>query len=149
MAIERLNASQPTDSALIPFYDAALGADARMTVAQLFQLLSNFFGGLRGTITQYANPNVNGWALTVAPLAAGQNVIVILDPTLSSYSITLNLPAIPADGQTITFHSKLPVTFSLVAPGAFISIGSLSAMAAGGFFTVRYDALTDTWYRVG
>lgn len=94
--------------------------------------------------TQYAAPAASGFSVTVNT----GNVWLILTPVSTYAAGTIILPIGAGDKNTVTVNCTQIVTSLTVSSGATV-VGAPTTMAANGFFTMRYDAATSTWYRVG
>jgi len=99
-----------------------------------------------GTLsTQYAAPSSTGFTVTVA----SANTWLILTPTATFAAGTIVLPTSAADKSEITINCTQIVTSLTVSAGATTVTGEPASLAANGFFTMRFDAATSVWYRVG
>ena len=94
-------------------------------------------------VPQYAAPSATDFTVTVN---AG-DVWLILTPTGTFADGTIALPDGPADGDTVTVNCTQAVT-ALVVSSAKTVTGAPTALAANGFFTMRYDAVSGAWYRI-
>lgn len=94
--------------------------------------------------TQYASPAATGFSVTVN---AG-NVWLILTPVSTYAAGTVVLPTGASDKDTVTVNCTQIVTSLTVSSGAAV-VGAPSALAANDFFTMRYDSVASSWYRVG
>lgn len=153
MAIEKLNQGTPTVASLVPFYDAVNGRDAAMSVTQLQTLILAGLSSV-GFVTQYASPNISGYAVTVTPPAAGTPVWLLLTPTAGYANLTINLP-IGVDGQEVLVSTTQAVTGALTVTGATVGAGAQpvngapATLAANGFFRLKFNGVNSAWYRVG
>lgn len=148
--INQLNAvDTPSGSDLLPIYSQSNG-DARKLS------LSNFLTWLRGQltvaddkVTQYAAPSSTGFTVTLED--GSDSLWLVLTPTGTMAAGTIKLPAVTnaVDKQEILVNTTQDVTtLTLDANGGTIT-GGPATLAANGFFRLRFDAVTDTWYRVG
>ena len=99
--------------------------------------------------TQYASPSAT--AFSVAITDESDSIHLILAPTAGFATGTIVLPAVAnaVDKQTVLVNSTQAVTTLTVdGNGAVAVTGEPAALAANDFFTLKYDALTQTWYRV-
>jgi len=153
MAIDRLNQGTPTVASQVPFYDTANGRDARMSITDLISLLQGQISGV-GFTTQYAAPNVSGYAVNIAPPVQGGPVWLLLTPTGPFANLTLNLP-VGSNGQEILISSTQAVTGALTVAGSVVGAaaqpvnGAPATLLANGFFRLRFDGVNNSWYRVG
>lgn len=93
---------------------------------------------------QYSAPSATDFTVTVN----SGHIWLILTPGGAYADGAIALPDAPADGDTVTVNSTQAVT-ALVVSSAKTVTGEPSALAANGFFTMRYDAATGAWYRIG
>jgi hypothetical protein len=99
-----------------------------------------------GTLTtQYAAPSATGFTVTVT----SADKWLILSPTAGFAAGTIVLPTAPSDKQVISVNCTQPIASLVVSAGATTVTGAPILLLANDFFTMRYDAATDAWYRVG
>lgn len=97
---------------------------------------------------QHFNPTTN-FTLDIENSEVG--TYLILNPTsgLSTGSIKLPERYSVQDAQELAVACSQQITsFSIDGSGALV-IGAPNALAANGFFKLKYDKLSNTWYRVG
>lgn len=96
--------------------------------------------------TQYAAPSANAFTVTIA---AGDTWL-ILTPTGTFAAGTIVLPSAPADKAECSINCTQIVTALTVSAGGTTVTGAPTTLAAANeFFTMRFDAATSAWYRVG
>ena len=93
--------------------------------------------------TQYAAPAATGYSVTVNT----GNVWLILTPVSTYAAGAIVLPTGASDKDTVTVNCTQIVTSLTVSSGATV-VGAPTTLAANGFFTMRFDAATSTWYRI-
>ena len=97
---------------------------------------------------QHFNPNAN-FTLNIENHEVG--TYLILNPSVSITTGSIKLPERydVTDGQVVLVASSKVVTgFSIDGNNALV-IGAPTTLAAGGFFKLKYDKISNTWYRVG
>lgn len=94
--------------------------------------------------TQYAAPAATGFSVTVNT----GNVWLILAPVSTYAAGAIVLPTGASDKDTVTVNCTQIVTSLTVSSGATV-VGAPTTLAANDFFTMRYDAATSSWYRIG
>jgi hypothetical protein len=101
---------------------------------------------LPGTLTtQYAAPSATGFTVTVAL----GNTWLLLTPTGTFAAGTIVLPTSAADKSEVSVNCTQIVTALTVSAGGTTVTGAPTTLAtANGFFTMRFDAATNAWYRV-
>jgi hypothetical protein len=78
-------------------------------------------------------------------------VFLLLTPGGTYATGTIVLPALAecADGQEVLVTCTQIVTALTVSGNGSTVNGAPSALAANGFFRLRFDGVLDSWYRVG
>ena len=107
--------------------------------------------GVQAFTTQYAAPSSTGFDVAVAP-ADGSNVHLILTPTAGFATGEITLPPLAScvDKQEILVNCTQQVTTLTVdGNGATAVTGEPGSLGADDFFRLKFDSLTNTWYRVG
>lgn len=97
---------------------------------------------------QHFNPNAD-FTLDIENHEVG--TYLILNPTsgLSTGSIKLPERYSVQDTQELAVTCSQQITnFTIDGNGALV-VGAPNALAASGFFKLKYDKLSNTWYRVG
>jgi hypothetical protein len=103
-----------------------------------------------GYATQYSAPSATGFSVQITDSSADTHLI--LTPVAGYAAGTIVLPAVAnaIDGQQIMVNCTQAVTTLTVdGNGATAVTGEPATLAANAFFTLKYDAVTSTWYRVG
>lgn len=95
-------------------------------------------------VTQYAAPSATGFSVTVL----SGNRWLLLTPVAGYAAGTIVLPSDPADRDTVTVNCTQSVTTLTVSSGKSVT-GAPTTLAANAFFTMRYDGVTQAWYRIG
>jgi hypothetical protein len=95
-------------------------------------------------VRQYAAP------VTGATVTVGQPnpTWLVLTGSGTIASLTIALGSDPADLQEVTVSATGEVT-TMTVSGTAPVIGAPSTIAPGGWFSMRYDAATPAWRRVG
>jgi hypothetical protein len=145
MAIDRLSTVAEIGATdMLAMFSRAAGGDVQVAVG----VLSEFLQSLQSTgseVTQYAAPQGSGFAAQVVNANDGEDIFYLITPA-GAYAVgSLLLPTIPWDGQHVNVHcSQAITTFSV--PGSNVH-GAPTTLAAGAFFTLRWDAATSGWWR--
>lgn len=148
--INQLSAADSlSDGDLLPVYSQNNG-DARK--ASLSLLVSYLLGKITSTddkTTQYAAPSAT--AFNVQIVGTGVSIWLVLTPTGAFAAGTLTLPPVAGvkDKQEILVNCTQGITALTVAGNGATVTGAPTTLAANGFFRLRFDGVTDTWYRVG
>jgi len=105
-------------------------------------------GNQSSLLVQHFNPNTN-FTLNIDNHEVG--TYLVLNPSTSITTGSIKLPERyeVTDGQVVLVACSQQVTnFSVDGNNALV-IGAPNALAANGFFKLKYDKLSNTWYRVG
>lgn len=97
---------------------------------------------------QHFNPGAN-FALDIENDERGTYLILNPSATIAAGTLTLPEKNIVKDGQSLLVASSKAVTALIIAGNNALVIGGPTTIAAGGFFKLKYDKLSNTWYRVG
>lgn len=99
-------------------------------------------------ITQHFNPNAN-FSLDVENHAEGTYLFLAPSTGIDTGEIVLPNNYEVVDAQEVTVSCTQQINnFSVDGNGASV-IGEPNAIASTGFFKLKYDKLSGTWYRVG
>lgn len=119
---------------------------AAMSVLQTFMQNSLTFG-VGAFITQFASPSSTGFSVQITDDT--NDTHLILTPTATFATGTIVLPASPVDKQTTLVNCTQIVTTLTVDGGTNTVTGEPATLAANDFFTMKFEAATSVWYRVG
>lgn len=132
-----------------PVYSQDNGDARKVALSVLMQYIQDNLSS-QGYVTQYAAPSSTGFNITIGNV--GQDTHLILTPTAGFADGTITLPQVATcvDKQELLVNCTQAVTTLVVdANGATAVTGEPTALTANGFFRLKYDLLTSTWYRVG
>lgn len=103
-----------------------------------------------GYVTQYAAPNVNGFNVQVAPPINGQSVWLLMTPTTGFAAGVIAMPPNYSciQGQEVLCNSTNAVVSLFIDGGGASTVNPPTTIVTGGFFRMRFDVPTNTWYRV-
>lgn len=143
----------PAGSDLLLVWDAS-NSDTRKISASA---LATYINGLSSTsglkpedTMQYAAPSATGFNIQVTD--GSDNIFLILTPSAGYASGTITLPAIAnatAKQEVKVLCTQAVTTLTVAGNGATGVVGAPTTLAANDHFTLKYDALYDTWYRIG
>jgi len=139
-------------SDLLLVYDASNSDTRKISLTALatyVNSLSSLSGLKPESNTQYASPSATAFNIQVTD--GDDNIFLIVTPTGAFAAGTITLPAIAnvVDKQEVTVVCTQDVTALTVAGnGATGVVGAPTAITANDYFTLRFDTLYDTWYRV-
>lgn len=96
---------------------------------------------------------VSGSTFSVAlqPVKPGNSLWARLDPSSAATVATFVLPDFDyrATGQEILVTCTQSIASVLYTLNGTTTVGAPTSLAAGGFFRLRYDSISNTWNRVG
>lgn len=130
-----------TASDQFPLWSGANGDTRRASAATM---KAYFAPATTQLVTAYAAPNATGFTVT---LDGTDDVWLILTPSAGYAAGTITLPASPRDKQLVTVACSQSVTTLTVSGGN--RRGAPTTLAANGFFSMRFDDVTNVWVRVG
>lgn len=152
MAIQNLSLKTPVTAAVI-FAGNINGQDYGFLAADLLTWLQASLTLPSSYTTQYAAPSATGFSVTITDGSGDNtNVHLILTPVAGYGAGTIVLPPVAScvDKQQVLVNCTQAVTTLTVSGnGATAVTGAPTTLAANAFFTLKYDAPTSTWYRVG
>ena len=130
----------------VPVYDTSAGTARKMSVSQLLAFFTANFASPDYTVT-ISSP-IDGFNQQLA--AATDSIWLLLTPagTLATGTVTLPPVADLYDGQEVLVTSTAEITTLTVAGNGATVSGAPAALAADGFFRLRYNLLLTTWYTV-
>ena len=128
---------------------AALGCDAQVSLSILAAYLETLLTSPSGAQTIYWAPNATGQAKDSSPITAGSNVYLLVTPVADYAAGTITLPALATlkDGQTIRVSTTHAFTTLTVAGNGATVNGAPTTIAANGFFALRFDGVSSSWFR--
>lgn len=132
---------------LVPVWSTENGDTRKMSLSQLSAFI---LPGTSSEATQYSAPNATGFTATVAP-PDNVNAWLVLTPAAGYAAGTIVLPAASdsVHGQEVQVTCTQSVaTLTVTSSGSTVA-GAPASLAANGFFKMKFEAVTSTWYRVG
>lgn len=106
-------------------------------------------GGMAKPTTQYAAPSATGFSVQITN--GSSDIHLILTPTAGYAAGTIILPIVTGviDKQIVIVNCTQQVTaLTINGNGAVAVTGEPTTLAADDFFTLKYDAILQTWFRV-
>lgn len=133
----------------IPIYSQANG-DARK--ASLSLLKAFFQEGLTASddkVTQYSAPSSTGFSVQVND--DSDSVWLVLTPTAGFAAGTIVLPRLVncVDRQEVLVNCTQTIAALTIDGNGATVTGEPTALTVNEFFRLRFDIVTNTWYRVG
>lgn len=150
MDINQLTALDTLEAGdLIPVWSTKNGDTRRISPAVLAALLDTLLAVSDDKVTQYAAPALNGFTVNITD--SDNSVWLVLTPTGAFAAGTIKLPAVAnaAEKQEVLVNCTQAVTALTIDGNGANVVGEPAALAANGFFRLRFEPVTDTWYCVG
>lgn len=135
-----------TASDLIPIWSSTVGDARKASAATLKTYLTGGVSVNDGLITQTASPAATAFNISVT--VAGTWLILTPVAVYATGTITLPFYSGVQGGQIVQVNCSQAVTALTVAGNGASVIGAPTALTANSFFTMRYRADTQAWYRV-
>lgn len=146
------NLTSVSGSDSLSIFSSEFGCGARVSVGVLAQYIADLSSPPASYVTQYAAPNATGFSVSIAAAGdgLGQSVWLLLTPTAGFAAGTIVLPGatILNDGQELLVNTTQAVTTLTITGNGATVYGAPSTLAANAFFRLRYDKVTNGWYRV-
>ena len=101
------------------------------------------------TKSYYSAPSATGFTTTIPD--TDDNYWLILTPAAGYAAGTIVLPSATAarDQQTVQVNCTQAVTTLTVTSSGGTVTGEPASLSANDFFSLRFDGVTSTWFRVG
>lgn len=124
------------------------GQDYRVLPAAIKTYLDTLAGTADGPFIQYSAPSATGFSVQIND--DDLDVWLVLTPIAGYAAGTLILPtaANATSGQEITVNTTQSVTTLTITGNGASVIGAPTTLAANAFFTLRFEPVLQTWYRV-
>lgn len=143
-ALDTLKASD-----LFAVWSTDNGDTRKVSATVLAALIQTLLSLSDDKVTQYAAPSASGFTVSITD--SDSSIWLILTPTAGFAAGTIKLPALAncADKQEVLVNCTQAVTALTVDGNGATVTGEPAALAANDFFRLRFDAVSDVWYRVG
>lgn len=143
----------PAGGDLVPVYDNSNSDTRKLSLSALATYInaqaSSTIGLKPEFTTQYSAPSATGFNVQITD--GSDNIWLILTPLAGYAAGTITLPSIAnvVDKQEIMVICTQAVTSLTVdGNGATGVVGEPTTIAANDYFTLKYDSLYKTWYRI-
>lgn len=138
-------------SELLVCFDVSNSDTRKFSVSALYTYIANRFSiNMSGYVTQYSTPATNGFSVSITEASRDTHLILTPIATFTSGTIVLPLASTLNDGQRLLVNCTQAITTLTISNnGAASVIGAPTTISANDFFTLKYDKVTSTWFRVG
>jgi hypothetical protein len=149
--INQLTATTPGASQSLPVYDPAKGDSRRFSLSDLLTWIqANTVAGMLEANTQYSAPLAGGNVLVNDD---DEDTHLIITPAGGLATLTITLPAMGSlrDKQKFICNCTQAIAaLTIAGNGATVGVvATLLLDAADDYFTLKYDATLNIWYRIG
>jgi len=148
MAIERLSLLD-TITASTYFAVNVNNQDYRAAADTVAQYVQSQGASGDGKIIQYAGPTSTGFSVTINNSSASVWLVLTPNATMAAGTIVLPDVANCVESQEIIVSSSQTVTALTISLNGALGVGTPTTISSGGFFTLRFEPILKTWYRVG
>lgn len=136
---------------LVPVFKTSNGDARKASMSVLLAYIqANLTLGRPVFVTQYAAPSATGFTVQITDSSVNSHLI--LTPVAGYADGTITLPAVAncIDKQEVLVNCTQAVTTLTVAGNGAVAVtGAPTTLAANDYFRLKYDLITQTWYRVG
>ena len=137
-------------SDLMPVFSQSNGDARKVSITNLSAFIDTLVSPTTDKITQYYAPSATGFTASITD--NGDSIWLVLTPAADYATATIQLPKASSsvDKQEVlinTTHAVTTLTVNTSDAGSVI--GSPTSLAIGDYFTMRFEGVTKTWYRVG
>ena len=132
----------------IPIYSSTSGDARKAALSVLLAYLTDNISAADNKITQYAAPSASGFSVSITD--GSDSIWLVLTPVAGYAAGTIVLPAVAncVDKQEILVNCTQSITTLTITANGSTVTGAPTTMAANAFFTLRFEDVTNTWYRV-
>jgi glucokinase len=148
MSIERLSLID-TVTASTNFAVNVNGQDYRALAGTVATYINSVGSAGDGKIIQYAGPTSTGFSVTITNSSASVWLVLTPNATMATGTIVLPDVANCVESQEILVSSSQTVTALTINLNGALGVGTPTTISSGGFFTLRFEPILKTWYRVG
>ncbi len=145
--LSALDSVSASDS--IPIYSAANGDARKASMAVVKEFMNAEITAEDDKITQYSAPAATGTTVTVTN--DSDSIWLLITPLAGYAAMTIVMPALVSctDKQELLVNCTQAVTTLTINANGATVVGGPSTLAANAYFRLRFDAVFNTWYRVG
>ena len=134
---------------LVPVFVTDVGDARAAAISVIAAYLQTLLTAVDDKVTQYSAPSASGFTVTIPD--TDESVWLVLTPVAGYAAGTIVLPsaAEAVDKQEVLVNCTQAVTALTITSAGGTVTGAPTALLANGYFRLRFEAVTSTWYRVG
>jgi hypothetical protein len=134
---------------LVAIFSTNNGDARKASLSVLASFIQSQITAADNKLTQYSAPSATGFTVNVED--GSDSVWLILTPVAGYATGTIKLPAVAnaVDKQEVLINCTQLVTSLTVDGNGATVTGEPATLVANDFFRLRFDGVTETWYRVG
>lgn len=136
---------------LIPIWATSNGDTRKTAISVLLQYMQDNLDFSPSDLytTQYSAPSATGFNVQITD--GNDSIHLILTPVAGYAAGTITLPTLAncVDKQEVLVNCTQSVTTLTIAGNGATVTGAPTTLTANAFFRLKFDDLTDVWYRVG
>lgn len=135
----------------LPIHSKANSGARKVTTEVLASYVKSLLVGEPDQTVYALTINGSTFATTIEPATAGGNVYAQITLSGPFTGGTITLPSVDTrgDGQEVLVTCTQAVAALTVAGNGAAVRGAPAALAANGFFRLRYDLVGNAWFRIG
>ena len=148
MSIERLTLKDVLTAATV-FAVNVNGQDYRLLAGSVLDYIQANLSFPAAFTSQLSAPSASGFSVQITD--GSDNIHLILTPVAGYAAGTIVLPLLArcVDGQEVLVNCTQAVTALTITGNGSTVTGAPTTLTANDFFRLRFDDVTNTWYRVG
>lgn len=144
-------ASSIGDADELALFSKANGDTRKVTAPQLADYLLQAIEGAPDETIYSLTTDGNSFTVAVLPATPGGSAWAIITLSIPAPAGTIFLPGIDdrAHGQEVLVTCTQAVAALTINGSGAAVAGAPASLAANGFFRMRFDSISSTWYRIG
>jgi len=147
MALTRTDTITSDDLTVLFKYGSSDFRAASMSVLLSYMQDNLNFPGVYAK--QFAAPSATGFSVSLNNNDTDQHLILTPVAGYATGTIVLPLKSTVVDGQKVLVNCTQAVTTLTVSGNGATVVGAPATLTANAFFTLEYDSVNSTWYRIG
>lgn len=144
---ELTRVTDPASGDVFPVWSQSEGENRGVSLSQITAYLQNNLSFLGAVETLRNFAPATGETITV-DIGDFRNLWIALAPSGTLATLTIDITGVPESLQEISVSTSAAITALTFTADQSIQ-GAAGAMAANGFFRLKYDGVNSIWRRVG